>query len=216
MGKPEAVIFDLDGVIVDTAKYHFEAWKKLAENMGFTFTEEDNERLKGVSRMDSLNILLEIGGIERSEEEKLKLATEKNEWYVSSISEMNDSEILPGAKELIQELKSEGIPIALGSVSKNAERILKNIGLYEEFDSIVDGTKITNAKPDPEVFLLGAMELNADPKKCVVFEDAFSGITAARRAGMYSVGVGDSSVLHEADKNITSLTDICLKQLELF
>src|SRR5699024_6905787 len=144
-----AVLFDLDGVIVDTAKHHYLAWKQLAEELGFNFTVEDNERLKGVSRMDSLNILLDIGQVKVSEAEKVELATRKNRRYVESISHMDESEILPGVSVFLAELKKNDIPFALGSASKNAPLILEKIGLYHAFDAIIDGNSIVNAKPDP-------------------------------------------------------------------
>lgn len=213
MPIPKAILFDLDGVIVDTAKHHFQAWKQLANELGFSFTEEDNERLKGVSRMDSLNILLEIGQVEKTESEKEELATRKNERYVESISKMNETEILPGVQTFLNELKENNIPYALGSASKNAPRILKKIGLYDQFDAIVDGNSISNAKPDPEVFLLGARKLSVDAKSCVVFEDAQSGIEAGKKAGMYVVGVGDANVLKGADDYIESMEQMTIERL---
>ena len=165
MPKIKVCIFDLDGVVVDTAKYHFIAWRKLANELGFEFTVEENERLKGVSRMDSLNILLEIGKKTYDEETKIKLAEKKNNWYVEYITKMDESEILPGVKEFMTLLKTENIKIALGSVSKNAMSILNNIHLTEYFDSIIDGTKVSNAKPDPEVFLNAAKELKVLPQE---------------------------------------------------
>jgi len=215
MTKPKAVLFDLDGVIVDTAKHHFEAWKQLANELGFSFTEEDNERLKGVSRMDSLNILLEIGQVEKNDLEKEELATRKNERYVESISKMDETEILPGVVLFLSKLKENNIPFALGSASKNAPRILKKIGLYDQFDAIIDGNSISNAKPDPEVFLLGAKELSVNAKSCVVFEDAQAGIEAGKAAGMYVVGVGDSNVLKGADDYIDSMEQMTIERLNV-
>ena len=214
MPKIKACIFDLDGVVVDTAKYHFLAWKKLANELDFDFTEEDNERLKGVSRMDSLEILLEIGGKSLTEEAKSKLAEKKNKWYVEYIAEMDESEILPGVKEFMTLLKKENIKISLGSVSKNAQSILSRINLTEYFDAIIDGTKVINAKPDPEVFLKGAKELNVLPEECVVFEDAFSGIQAAINANMKSIGIGSPEVLHKANKVVPGFKDMDLSILE--
>jgi len=215
MTIPKAVLFDLDGVIVDTAKHHFEAWKQLANELGFSFTEEDNERLKGVSRMDSLNILLEIGQVEKNDLEKEELATRKNERYVESISKMDETEILPGVVLFLSKLKESNIPFALGSASKNAPRILKKIGLYDQFDAIIDGNSISNAKPDPEVFLLGAKELSVNAKSCVVFEDAQAGIEAGKAAGMYVVGVGDSNVLKGADDYIDSMEQMTIERLNV-
>ncbi len=208
-----ACLFDLDGVIVDTAKYHYLAWKRLAKELGFEFTEEDNERLKGVSRMKSLEILLELGGVSFDEEAKEALAAKKNAWYVEYISKMDSSEILPGIIDFIKELKEKGIKISLGSVSKNAMTILTNVGILEYFDAVIDGTKITHAKPDPEVFLKGAEELGVDPKYCVVFEDAKAGIEAAINAGMYSIGVGSPEILDRADLVISSFEEMTADKL---
>mgnify|MGYP000862519648 CR=1 FL=1 len=209
-----AVLFDLDGVIVDTAKHHYLAWKQLADELGFNFTVEDNERLKGVSRMDSLNILLEIGNISVNESEKISLASKKNQRYVESISNMDERDILPGVKAFLNELNSNGIPFALGSASKNAPMILKKIGLYDDFSAIVDGNAINKAKPDPEVFILGAKKLNVEPENCVVFEDAQSGIEAGKRAGMKVVGVGDPKVLAGADLYIDTMEDMTLSRIK--
>ncbi|HHT72767.1 MAG TPA: beta-phosphoglucomutase [Firmicutes bacterium] len=211
--KLELAIFDLDGVLVDTAKYHYQAWKRLAAELGFHFSEEHNERLKGVSRMRSLEILLEVGGLEKSLAEKEQLAEKKNRWYVEYISAMDESEILPGALEFLQEVKAEGVQIALGSASKNARLILDRLHLTGYFDFIVDGTLVSKAKPDPEVFSLAAQVLKVAPEKCVVFEDAAAGIEAGRRAGMFTVGVGSSQILHEANIVIPSLDQASFKSL---
>lgn len=199
MKKVKGCIFDLDGVIVDTAKYHYKAWKRIADELGFEFTEQHNERLKGVSRMRSLEILLEIGNINVDEETKLKLAEKKNNWYIEYISKMDKSEILPGVEDFIKSLRQKNIKIALGSASKNTMIILKNLYIVHYFDAIIDGNKVTKAKPDPEVFLLGAEELGLNAENCVVFEDAEAGIQAAKAAGMMAVGIGSPSILKEAD-----------------
>ena len=195
----EACLFDLDGVVVDTAKYHFIAWKALAEELGFEFTLEDNERLKGVSRMRSLEILLEIGGLQFPEQEKMAMAERKNALYVSYIEKMTPDETLPGVREFLQELRASGIKIALGSASKNAPMILERIRLSGMFDAVVDGNSITEAKPDPEVFLKGAGLLGVRPENCVVFEDAVAGVEAARNADMFIVGIGEPEILGMAD-----------------
>ncbi|MBU5347594.1 beta-phosphoglucomutase [Paenibacillus lautus] len=213
MSTISACLFDLDGVLVDTAKYHYIAWKRLAGELGFEFTEQDNERLKGVSRMASLDILLEVGGITLNEDAKLALAEKKNAWYVEYISNMDESEILPGAREFIQALKDRGIKVALGSASKNAMLILNNTGLTPYFDAIIDGTKTAQAKPDPEVFTLGARELGARPDDCVVFEDAEAGIEAAIRAGMRSVGIGSPETLGRANIVLPSLEGFTVDRL---
>lgn len=210
MKRFKACIFDLDGVIVDTAKYHYLAWRRLANELGFEFTEMDNERLKGVSRMKSLDILLEIGGKTFDEETKLALAEKKNNWYVDYITKLDKSEVLPGVREFLSNLKENDIKISLGSVSKNAMTILKGINILEYFDAVIDGTKVTNAKPDPEVFLKGAQELGVEPEYCVVFEDAVAGIEAAKNAGMYSIGVGSPEILGIADKVISDFKNLTL------
>ncbi|WP_396603009.1 beta-phosphoglucomutase [Algibacter sp. R77976] len=202
------VIFDLDGVIVDTAKYHFLAWKDLADHLGFEFTETDNELLKGVSRVRSLEILLDIGNIELSEEKKQEFLISKNEHYLQYITKMGPEEILPGATQLLDTLDTLGIKYVLGSASKNAPLILKQVNLYERFAGIVDGNSVSKAKPDPEVFLKGAKKLNKEPEHCVVFEDAIAGVEAANTANMISIGIGDEKTLHEADFNFNNLTEI--------
>lgn len=214
MAEIKACLFDLDGVIVDTAKYHYLAWKRLANSLGFEFTEEDNERLKGVSRMKSLEILLEIGGLSFDESAMEEMAAKKNQWYVEYISKMDASEILPGVLNFLKLLRKNNIKTALGSVSKNAMLILKNIQMLEYFDAVIDGTKITNAKPNPEVFLKGAEELCVNPSECVVFEDAKAGIEAAINAGMYSIGVGSPIILSKANFVISSFEEMNLDRLK--
>jgi beta-phosphoglucomutase len=210
----KACLFDLDGVLVDTAKYHFLAWKRLADELGFDFTEQDNERLKGVSRMASLDILLAVGNVQLDEETKITLAEKKNNWYVEYISKMDDSEILPGSLAFLQDLKQHGIKIALGSASKNAMTILNNANLVPYFDAIIDGTKTSNAKPDPEVFILGAEAVQVAPEHCVVFEDAEAGIEAAVRAGMRSIGIGSADVLNLAEHVVSSLEEMSVQKLQ--
>jgi beta-phosphoglucomutase len=211
----KACIFDLDGVLVDTARFHFLAWKSLADRLGFKFSESDNERLKGVSRMASLDILLEIGKISASDPEKLKYAAEKNALYLGYIEKMKPEDILPGVREFLAELKKSGILIGLGSVSKNARAILTRTAITDYFDAIVDGNIITNAKPDPEVFLTGAKMLNTPPSNCVVFEDAVAGVEAAHRAGMKCVGVGEPDILGKADLVIPGFKNFNLKNITL-
>ena len=210
----KACIFDLDGVIVDTAKYHFMAWRRLAKELGFEFTLADNEALKGVSRMASLEILLRVGGLMPDEKEKEELAARKNRWYVEFITGMTPDEILPGSIRLLKQLRKEGILTAIGSASKNARTILDGIKITDMFDVIVDGNKIHTAKPDPEVFVTGARELNTDPSCCVVFEDAQAGVEAALAGGMKCVGVGDPKLLGKADMVIPNLRKIAVSQLK--
>lgn len=210
----KACLFDLDGVIVDTAKYHYIAWKELADSLGFEFTEDHNERLKGVSRMESLDILLEIGGIQMDDQEKQNRATEKNDRYCKLIEHMNPSEVLSGVKNFLLALRENKISIGLGSSSKNARTILQKVQLTEFFDTIIDGTNISNAKPHPEVFLLGAETLGLGPEYCVVFEDAEAGIEAAQNAKMKSVGVGGSDTLNKADMNILTFNELTVSRLK--
>jgi beta-phosphoglucomutase len=197
--KINACIFDLDGVIVDTARYHFLAWHNLAKMMGFEFTETHNEKLKGISRMASLDILLEIGQLSFDEKTRLELAEFKNNEYVGYITQMTPEEILPGVKEFLQELKANGIKTAIGSASKNTPLILERTGISYLFDAVIDGNRVAEAKPNPEVFLKGAEALCVDPANCIVFEDAEAGIEAAIAGGMRSIGIGSANVLQKAD-----------------
>jgi len=208
-----ACIFDLDGVIVDTAKYHFFAWKRLTDMLGINFSEENNERLKGVSRMASLDIILEIGKRKVDEKTKLEYATLKNKWYVEYISKMTPDEILPGCLPFIKELRHENIRIAIGSASKNTPMILDNVGIRNLFDAVSDGNIISKAKPDPEVFLKAAEMVGVKPKDCVVFEDAVAGVQAALNAGMMVVGIGSPKILTEAHFVVSGLYEMNLAKL---
>lgn len=207
-------IFDLDGVIVDTAKYHYLAWRNLAEELGFEFTEEQNELFKGVSRKRCLEILLDIGGVKATQNQFDTWMVEKNIDYLKYIEKMDASEILPDVPRVLEYLKGKQFPIALGSASKNAGPILEKVKLLPFFDSIVDGNSVTKAKPDPEVFLMAAKNLNAKPENCVVFEDAVAGIAAANAAQMVSIGIGDANVLSEADYNFKDFTEMDIDFLE--
>jgi beta-phosphoglucomutase len=207
-------IFDLDGVIVDTAKYHYLAWKHLADQLGIPFSEEDNERFKGVSRRRCLEILLEMGGMEVPQIQFDAWLQEKNEDYLRYISQMDSSEILPDVPRVLDYLRGKDIPMALGSASKNAKAILEKVELTSYFRTIVDGTEVAKAKPDPEVFLIAAERLKIPPADCVVLEDALAGIEAANSAGMYSIGIGDPKVLFEADRVFRDFTQIELDYLE--
>ncbi len=201
-------IFDLDGVIVDTAGYHYLAWKKLADELGIPFSEEDNERFKGVSRIRCLEILLELGNIEVSKEQFDLWLQEKNEDYLSYIAKMDETEILPDVVKVLDYLKDRKISMALGSASKNARSILEKVKLIPYFNTMVDGNAVSKAKPDPEVFIKAAESLSIAAKHCVVFEDAQAGIEAANVAGMKSVGIGNSDVLSKADYNFKDFTEI--------
>ena len=203
----KACIFDLDGVIVDTAKYHFIAWRNIARDLGFEFTEIHNERLKGVSRMRSLEILLEVGGLALDDKTKETLAKRKNDEYLEYIMKMKPDEILPGAKQFLEELRQKCILTALGSASKNSMTILNRLQISSLFDAIIDGNKVTKAKPDPEIFLKGAGELHIPAMNCVVFEDAEAGIEAAIAAGMKCVGIGDPAILCKANAVIPGFRD---------
>jgi beta-phosphoglucomutase len=213
MSNIKACIFDLDGVIVDTAIYHYRAWKRLANELGFDFTGKENEQLKGVSRTRSLELILSWGGIQKTDAEKEELANRKNGWYVEMINHMQPDEVLPGAREFVQACRSAGIKTALGSASKNSAAILDKTGLTPLFDVIIDGNKVSKPKPDPEVFLEGARELGVSPAYCVVFEDAVAGIAAARAGGMKAVGIGDPGTLKEADMVVSGLGKMSLDLL---
>lgn len=211
-------LFDLDGVIVDTAVYHYKAWKRMANELGFDIDEAFNETLKGISRMDSIEAILKHGNVVISQEEKLRLATEKNEWYLEFVNQMTEAEILPGVKDFFKEFKALGIKCALGSASKNAPKILEKIGLLDSFDAIVDGNSVSQSKPNPEVFIKGAAALGLQNEACVVFEDAVAGIEAAQRAQMKTVGLGDAEILKNADLVYNTFTEftceVLLEQLK--
>lgn len=204
----KGLIFDLDGVIVDTAKYHYLAWKKLADELGLRFDNHDNELLKGVSRLRSFEIILGLNEAEMSDAEKDTCCTKKNGYYVDYIRRLTPEEILPGAERFLRQARDEGFRIALGSASKNAGTILERLTIGELFDAVVDGTMVSRAKPDPEVFLVGAEMLGLPPEECVVFEDAVSGVVAAHNGGMKAVGVANSEVIGCCDYFIESFNDI--------
>lgn len=209
-------IFDLDGVIVDTAKYHFLAWQKLAKGLDINFTEKENEQLKGVSRVRSLEKILAWGNKTISDQLFQDLMGKKNEEYLGYISEMDESEILPDVPRVLQYLKTNKQPISLGSASKNARTILERVHIISDFDAIVDGNDVSKAKPDPEVFLIAAKEINMKPEDCIVFEDSVAGVEAANAANMISIGIGSKDVLGHADyvfNNFTEMSDDFLKSL---
>jgi beta-phosphoglucomutase len=205
MSLPKACIFDLDGVIVDTVPAHFVAWKSMADELNIPFTEEENEHLKGVSRIDSMKRILAMGNVEKTDEEILEYTTRKNDIYVEIISRMTKDDILPGVLDFIDLLKANNVAIAIGSSSKNTPTILKAVGLVDVFPVIVDGNQVTHSKPDPEVFLKGAEKLGFAPAECVVLEDAISGVEAAKRGGMKCIGVGEEEVLAAADAVVPDL-----------
>jgi len=207
-------IFDLDGVIVDTAKYHFLAWKKLANSIDVDFTETQNEQLKGVSRVKSLEKILSWGNKTISEDEFMALMAKKNDDYLSYIDKMGESEILPDVPKILNHLNENNQGIALGSASKNARKILQKVNLISNFQAIVDGNDVSKAKPDPEVFLIGAKALNQKPENCIVFEDSVAGVQAANNANMISIGIGDKTVLSEADYVFKDFTEISIEFIE--
>jgi len=200
-----AAIFDLDGVLVDTAKYHYLAWKETASKLGIDFAGADNERLKGDGRMECLDIILSMGNRMLGTAEKERLASEKNYMYLSYVNSMDESNLLDGAQDFLVDCRNAGIRTALASASKNAKLIIDRIGIRDLLDVIVDGTMVIHSKPDPEVFLLAASLLGVEPVCCVVFEDAVAGIQAAKLAGMKAIGIGQGNVLHEADIVIPGL-----------
>jgi beta-phosphoglucomutase len=206
--KQVAVIFDLDGVIVDTAKYHFIAWQQIADKLGIHFTLKDNELLKGVSRVKSLEIILKLENIQLTDKEKQRLLQEKNQYYLSLIANMNPGEMLPGIPDFLSDLHDKKIPFALGSASKNAITILRALQIIDLFDAVVDGNAVQKAKPDPEVFLKAANRLDIAPENCIVIEDAQAGIKAARNAGMFCIGIGNNTILKEADMVLSGTDEL--------
>jgi len=200
-----AVLFDLDGVLVDTAIYHFQAWRRLAAELGYSFSVVDNEQLKGVSRVESLELILNWAGLEKSETEKADLLTKKNQWYLELIEQLNPEHLLAGSLDLLKKLQEKGIQIALGSASKNALGILEKTGIITYFDALIDGNVVQLSKPNPEVFLKGAEVLGIEPAYCLVLEDAQAGIDAARAAGMQVIGVGQAEHLNGADLVVADL-----------
>jgi beta-phosphoglucomutase len=210
----KACLFDMDGVIVDTAKFHFLAWQRLAHSLSIEFTEIQNEELKGVSRVESLEKILSWGGVELDSAKKLELMELKNVWYLEYAEQVNPSEMLPGVLDFLNELQQKNIRIGLGSSSKNAVLILEKLGIYSMFDIIIDGTKIHMSKPHPEVFQRGAAELNLQPTEIVVFEDAQSGVEAAKTGGFYCIGIGDATVLSMADAVVKSMEGMTVERME--
>ena len=202
----KAVIFDLDGVVTDSAKYHYRAWKELADELNIPFDEEYNEKLKGVSRMESLELILKNGNAENnySAEEKARLADKKNEHYKELIKEITPADMLPGVENFLKELKANNIKTALASVSKNAPSIIKQLQAEKYFDYIADAAAVPNAKPFPDIFLVGAEALEVKPENCIGVEDARTGIEAIHRAGMLAVGVGTPAEMEEADLVLTT------------
>lgn len=208
-----AFIFDLDGVLVDTAKYHFKAWQRLANTLGIDFTEEENEQLKGVSRKESLEKILQWGGKSLPEKKFEELMAKKNDWYLELMQNMDEKETLEGVRAFLEQCKSLQLKIALGSASKNAQTILEKTKLTSFFEAIIDGTKTSKSKPDPQVFLMGSEALGVNPENAVVFEDSIAGVEAAKRGGFKSVGVGSEKVLKGANLFVSGLHEKSASQI---
>ncbi|MGH2411034.1 MAG: beta-phosphoglucomutase [Chloroflexota bacterium] len=206
----DAVIFDLDGVLTDTARYHFLAWGRLAAGEGIPFDEGFNERLKGIDRMGSLELILSQSGRPYTPAEKLALAERKNHHYQELIAGMSSRDLLPGALNALDTVRAAGLKVGLASVSKNAPLVLAKLGIADRFDDIVDARQIARGKPDPEIFLTAANHLHVEPARSIGVEDAVAGIQAIKAAGMYAVGVGNASVLTGADCVIPGLEAFCL------
>lgn len=205
MATIKGFILDLDGVIVDTAHFHFQAWKKLAEQLEIPFGETENEQLKGVSRRESLHKILQLGKKEVSDEKFQQLMDQKNQWYLEAIEELHSEDTLPGSRTFLEQARKIKIKLALGSASKNAPRILDKLDLKRHFDATIDGTLVSRSKPDPEVFLRGAQELGLEPQECVVFEDSLAGVRAALDGGFKCVGIGKKSALKQAHLVVNDL-----------
>lgn len=212
--KTKLVIFDLDGVLTDTARYHYLAWKQLAQKIGYPLSEAQNEKLKGVNREASLRLILEWANYTAAEDEFKRMLEEKNEHYLTLISRMNESERFGSVTEVFSLLRAHGISIGLGSSSKNAAMVLERIGLEEAFDVQIDGRHTQRSKPDPEVFLLAASQIGVSPSQCVVVEDAKAGVQAAKAAGMFCIGIGHESELSEADVCIPDLSHFNMELLQ--
>lgn len=207
-------IFDLDGVITDTAASHYTAWKKMSDEMGWDFDHKVNDKLRGISRMDSIQVILDHNTTSLSEEAKAELAAKKNDLYVASLENMTSEDYLPGAKELLIHLRTEGFSVALGSASKNAIKVLKQLNANAFFDVIGDGNSVSKSKPEPDIFLYGAEKLNLQPAECIVFEDAESGIDAAKAGGFYSVGIGPKERVGHADLRFDSMAEATLFEVK--
>lgn len=207
----KAVIFDLDGVITDTAEYHFLSWKRLAEEEGIEFSREDNDKFRGISRRDCLEILLKDRVL--SEEEKDKLADRKNIYYREYLKDLDESNILPGVEQLINYLRKKNYKLAVASSSKNTLRVLDRLGITDVFDAIADGNSVENSKPAPDIFLYTAKQLEVNPEGCIVIEDSASGIEAANKAGMLTIGIGPEERVGEADYYCRSVSDIEIENI---
>jgi beta-phosphoglucomutase len=214
MAHIEACIFDMDGVLVSTEIYHYKAWKRLADSIGISIDEHFNEQLKGVSRAVCIDLILAHGNVKKTQIEKEQLAAQKNQWFLEYIEHISPQDVFPGVIEFLTDLRANGFKMAIGSASKNAPLLLEKMQIAHYFDAIVDGNTIEKAKPNPEVFLKGAQQLGIAPSACVVFEDALSGVQAAKSAGMYCIGVGSKEHLTLADECISSFTEMTVKRIK--
>lgn len=210
----KACIFDLDGVIVDTARFHYVSWKEIAAKLGITFSKDDNEKLKGISRVESMRRICALGNLTMSDTEQNKWARKKNDHYIALVEKMTQRDILPGVTEFIDSLEKRKIKIALGSASKNARLVLQRVGLTSRFAAIIDGNDVTNSKPHPDVFLAAAECLNEEPQCCIVFEDAQAGIDAALCAQMYAIAVDPDQQLENAHRRIAGFKNLSFETLE--
>lgn len=203
-------IFDLDGVITDTAELHYDAWKKLSDEMNWEFDRELNEKLRGISRMDSIHVIMDHNGVALDESTVVELATKKNDIYVESLDNMTPDDYLPGARELLTHIRSEGYRVALGSASKNAHKVLKQLNAVHFFDVIGDGNSVTKSKPAPDIFLYASDKLRLQPESCIVFEDAEKGIDAAKAGNFHSVGIGPEERVGHADIRFDTMKEATL------
>ncbi len=209
----KACLFDMDGVIVDTAKFHFKAWQRLADSLGIEFSEKENEELKGISRVDSLEKILGWGHLVLNNQKKIQLMELKNKWYLEYVEDVDPSNALPGVMNFLAELNKAGIKIGLGSSSKNSIHILDKLGILLYFETIIDGNKIHMSKPHPEVFERGASELGLNPSEIIVFEDAISGVEAAVIGGFYCIAIGDPAILGKAHAVVSSLDGMTIRKM---
>lgn len=209
----KAVIFDLDGVLTDTAHYHFQAWQALAQQLDIDFTEQDNEQLKGVDRLGSLRWILQKARRQVSSEQESQLMQQKNQHYLALIAHMSPADLFAGVLPLFAELRQNGIKIGLASASKNAAMVVERLGIASQFDYIADANNVQNSKPDPEVFLLAAKGLGVMPEHCIGVEDAVAGIEAINRAGMRAIGIGEPKILSQADRVYPKLQNLTLSDL---
>ncbi|MCH8538167.1 MAG: beta-phosphoglucomutase [Alkalimonas sp.] len=210
----QAIIFDLDGVLTDTALYHFRAWKALADKLGVSFTEQDNEQLKGVDRLNSLRWIAEKGGLVLSADEEDRLMAQKNAHYLQLIQHMNQADLYPGVQPLFAAIKAKGWKIGLASASKNAAFVVDRLGVAADFDFVADANQVKNSKPDPEVFLLAAAGLEVAPGHCIGVEDAVAGIEAICAAGMRPVGIGEPALLAQASLVVPHIASLSIAQLQ--